>query len=208
MTDEASFLARVSIFSFLAEKDLERIAALTNRLVFGRGDFIIREGDGDRRLFIIVNGEVEVIKDFGGKKERCVRTLGPCSYFGEMSLIDDLVRSASVRAKEDTQVLYLDRWDLRREIEKNPTLAFDLLQMLSRRIRTIEKTTVIALGTFLPTCANCKSIREASGSWTPIEEYITDRSETEFSHGICPKCAKELYPEYAEKLFPGYYNND
>jgi len=172
MTDEASFLARVSIFSSLTEKELERIAALTKRLAFDRGDIIIREGDDDTRLFVIVTGEVEVIRNFGGKKERCARTLGPYGYFGEMSLIDDLVRSASVRAKEDTQVLCLDRLNLRREIEKTPSLAIHLLQMLSRRIRTNEKTMAIALDAFLPTCAHCKSIREANGSWTPIEEYI------------------------------------
>ena len=208
MTDEASFLARVSVFSSLTEKELERIAALMKRLVFGRGDFIIREGDDDTRLFVIVSGEVEVIRDFGGRKERCARTLGPYGYFGEMSLIDDLVRSASVRAKEDTQVLCLDRWDLRSEIERNPSLAIHLLQMLSRRIRTNEKTMAIALEAFLPTCANCRSIREPNGSWTPIEEYLADRSETEFGHGICPKCAKKLYPQYAKRLSPGNDKND
>jgi CRP-like cAMP-binding protein len=207
MSNETDFLAKVSIFSSLTKTDLARIANMTNRYVFQKGDVIIREGEPDKRLFVILNGEVEVIKDLGGKNERRVRNLGPCSYFGEMALIDDLVRSASILAKEDVQVLCLDGLDLRQEIEKYPALAFDLLQMLSRRIRAIEKAVVNALDTILPTCANCKRIREVNGSWTPIEVYIANRSETEFSHGICPECTKELYPEYAEKLHPEYWKD-
>jgi CRP-like cAMP-binding protein len=202
MSNETDFLAKVSIFSTLTETDLAKIANMTNRYVFHEGDVIIREGEPDKRLFVIVNGLVEVIKDLGGKNERRVRNLGPYCYFGEMALIDDLVRSASILAREDVQVLCLDGWDLRQEIEKYPALSFDLLQMLSRRIRAIEKTMVNVLGTILPTCANCKKIREVNGSWTPIEVYIADRSETEFSHGICPECTKELYPEYAAMLHP------
>lgn len=48
---------------------------------------------------------------------------------------------------------------------------------------------------FLPICASCKKIRDKGGNWQQMETYIRDRSEAEFSHGICPHCAKELYPE-------------
>ena len=194
--NDMEFLAKVSLFSLVSESDLERIAKLASRHRFDTGDIIIREGDPDKRLFVIVSGEVEVIKGLGGKNERHVATLGPLSYFGEMALIDDLVRSASVVGKEETEVLCLHQWNLRREIERSPAIAFELLQMLSRRIRAIEKSMIHTLGTFLPVCANCKNIREVDGSWTPIEEYIADHSETEFSHSICPGCSKKLYPEF------------
>ncbi len=196
----ADVLNKVPLFSLMKEPDLERIANLARRHLYQGGETIIREGDRDGRLFVIVSGEVEVIKGMGGKKERRVRTLGPLNYFGEMALIDDLVRSASVVAKEETEVLILDQWELRQEIEKYPTMALELLQMLSQRIRAIEKTMVNAIGAFLPICAHCKKIREDDGSWTSIEKYISDHSEAEFSHGLCPACVKELYPQYAEKL--------
>ena len=48
---------------------------------------------------------------------------------------------------------------------------------------------------FLPICASCKEIRDDEGYWHQIEQYIKDHSEAEFSHGICPKCAKKLYPD-------------
>ncbi len=48
----------------------------------------------------------------------------------------------------------------------------------------------------LPICSNCKKIRDEKGSWHHVEAYITHRSEVEFTHGICPECAKQLYPQY------------
>lgn len=46
----------------------------------------------------------------------------------------------------------------------------------------------------LPVCASCKKIRDKKGSWHQIEAYIRDRSDADFSHGICPECAEKLYP--------------
>ena len=55
----------------------------------------------------------------------------------------------------------------------------------------------------LPICASCKKIRDDKGYWTQIEAYIGDHSEAEFSHSICPECARKLYPEYYDVMFPG-----
>ena len=104
---DAEFLSRVSLFSLTNKSDLERIAKLANRHTFNTGDVIIKEGEPDNRLFIIVRGEVEVVKGMGEEKERRLGTLGPLSYFGEMALVDDLVRSASVVAKKKTEALSL-----------------------------------------------------------------------------------------------------
>jgi hypothetical protein len=49
---------------------------------------------------------------------------------------------------------------------------------------------------FLPICASCKKIRDDQGAWSQMEVYIRDHSEAQFSHGICPDCARKLYPEY------------
>jgi len=54
---------------------------------------------------------------------------------------------------------------------------------------------VKALSGLLPICTSCKKIRDDKGYWNQIESFIRDRSEAEFSHGICPDCAKKLYPD-------------
>ena len=55
------------------------------------------------------------------------------------------------------------------------------------------------LSGMLPICASCKKIRNDKGYWEQIEVYVRDRSEAEFSHGICPECAQKLYPEFYKK---------
>jgi len=53
---------------------------------------------------------------------------------------------------------------------------------------------------FIPICANCKKVRDDDGFWEQVEVYVRDHTEAEFSHGICPDCMQELYPELYEKL--------
>jgi hypothetical protein len=50
----------------------------------------------------------------------------------------------------------------------------------------------------LPTCAQCKKIRDESGRWQPIEQYITERSGAQFSHGLCSECLQKFYPDFAD----------
>jgi len=59
-------------------------------------------------------------------------------------------------------------------------------------------TEVKQLSGLLPICASCKKIRDDKGYWGQIESYISDHSEAEFSHGICPDCMKKLYPDFAD----------
>jgi len=68
-----------------------------------------------------------------------------------------------------------------------------LLKNLYKRIRLLEG--------FIPICANCKKIKNTEDQWEQIEQYITKHSLAQFSHGICPDCARELYPElYNDKI--------
>ena len=84
------------------------------------------------------------------------------------------------------------------------------IEIKERKLAQIEKDSLIVelkdalsqvktLSGFLPICASCKKIRDDSGYWNQIESYIRDRSEAEFSHSICPDCAKKLYPEISEE---------
>lgn len=59
---------------------------------------------------------------------------------------------------------------------------------LENKVKTLEGV--------LPICSSCKRIRTEDGDYEQIEKYITEKSEASFSHGICPECAKKLYPEY------------
>jgi CRP/FNR family cyclic AMP-dependent transcriptional regulator len=200
--NKARFLEGVPLFSGVSIPELERIGRQAKACTFKAGEMIIREGEPDRRLFVIIDGKARVVKNLGHPDEKRLKIIGPREYFGEMALIDELTRSASVVAEDDVRVLVLGHLDLREEIKKHPAMAIELLRTLSRRLRTIEATVIDTLGSLLPICASCKRIREGNGSWTNIEEYISRHSDTEFSHGICPECMRKLYPEFADKIVP------
>jgi len=51
----------------------------------------------------------------------------------------------------------------------------------------------------LPICASCKSIRDESGGWQRIEAYVTERSQAQFSHGLCPQCLRTIYGDFADE---------
>jgi len=70
-----------------------------------------------------------------------------------------------------------------------------LIDNLKRSLGKVRK-----LSGLLPICASCKKIRDDKGYWNQIESYLSDHSEVEFSHGICPECTKELYPDTYKKI--------
>lgn len=57
---------------------------------------------------------------------------------------------------------------------------------------------VSVLRGLLPICAHCKKIRNEHGEWNPVEKYIKDHTRVDFTHGICPECARRLYPEFSK----------
>ena len=191
-SEKIDLLATVSLFSHLKEEELQRLASQSRYCSYNFGDVIIQEGERDDRLYILISGKVNVFKSYRTKKEKRLRTLEPPAYFGELALIDDLVRSATVVAMTDTRTLCLDRLNLDREIERSPLIAKKLLKMLNRRLLAVEKTLVNATGGVIPICATCKKIINEKGAWLTIEQYIMDYTEFKLSHGICPECRDTL----------------
>jgi methyl-accepting chemotaxis protein len=80
----------------------------------------------------------------------------------------------------------------RRRIEGERERLIEELRHTLREVKTLRG--------FLPICSSCKKIRRDQGSWQQIESYIREHSEAEFSHGLCPECAKGLYPELWERI--------
>lgn len=95
------------------------------------------------------------------------------------------------RIKERTADLSVANEELLR-LNREKELAIDQLQEALDKISTLRG--------LLPICAACKKIRDDKGYWNHIEIYISEHTEANFSHGICPDCAKELYGEYGENL--------
>ena len=195
MKNGADYLAKISIFSNFKKEDLQRLAKKSRYCSYNMGDVIIKEGERDGRLFILINGKVDVIKSYRTQKAKRLRILAAPCYFGEMALIDDMIRSATVVARGKVKTLCLDQWNLHKAIETYPALAIELLRMLYRRFIALEKVMANSSGGFIPICCNCKQIRDSKGAWQSIDRYLINHTEHEFSHGICPHCRDALYPQ-------------
>ena len=101
------------------------------------GEVIIRQGESGNCMYVIQSGEVEVIRDNNGKEVRlAVRKEG--DFFGEMALFSREVRSATIRALGDARILTVDRKNLLNSIQKDPSLAFRIIETLSKRIRDLS----------------------------------------------------------------------
>jgi len=101
-------------------------------------EVIIRQGDTGDCLFVIQEGKVEVI-DESGTQEIKLAELGETEFFGEMGLFEKDVRSSTVRAKGDAMVMTIDKKNFYKTIQKDPSLAYRLLEKMSNRLRETNK---------------------------------------------------------------------
>jgi PAS domain S-box-containing protein len=100
------------------------------------------------------------------------------------------VVSVTLAGREHLLESFLDI-TARKQAEEERERLIDELQVAFAEVKKLSG--------LLPICAACKSIRDDKGYWQQIEAYIGDHSEAQFSHSVCPKCARELYPEVFAK---------
>ena len=95
---------------------------------------------------------------------------------------------------EDLRKAYVDLYDENQQRKKAEAEREKLIAKLQKALRKVK-----TLSGFLPICSSCKKIRDDQGYWNQIELYIRKHSDAEFSHGICPDCAKKLYPDLLDE---------
>jgi CRP-like cAMP-binding protein len=123
----ADLLQRVPIFSDLDGKELERIAASMKERTFKAGDKVTQEGQSGVGFFVIADGEASVT--IGGDERR---RLGPGDYFGEVALLNETARTATITAETDLHCYGLTSWEFRPLVETHSTIAWKLLQAMSK----------------------------------------------------------------------------
>ncbi len=137
MAGNVDFLKRVQLFEDLDQRSLESIANAAVEQSYQPGQDVVRQGDTGVGAFIIRSGRVEVVQERAGTTER-IGELRSGDVFGEMALLDEFPRSATVRAVEPTTCLGIQRWHFRGILESHPQIALALLPVLTRRLRTAE----------------------------------------------------------------------
>ncbi len=140
MSPEADLLKEVPLFQLLDDNERSELAAQLDVVNFPGGQTIFNYGDPGDAMYVISSGEVEVFfkNDTGERIVLEVATRG--DFFGELSMLDNGTRSASVLATQDTRALRLDRADLEKFLRLRPQAAMDLLAAVTRRHRvTVER---------------------------------------------------------------------
>lgn len=131
-------LSQVPLFAHLNKRDLQTLGSSCREREYPAGTPLLRQGDTGVGLFVIVSGQVRVTQHQEGGDEHELATLGRGDVLGEMSLLDDLPRSATAIALEPTKALVLPVWDFRAVLRDNPDIGISLLSVLSRRLRNAE----------------------------------------------------------------------
>src|SRR4051795_3673975 len=133
MADLVENLKGVSLFSGVRDKELSRLANVMRESRFTEGEAITTEGRSGIGFFLIEDGEAAVA--VGGES---VRTVGPGDHFGEIALIDEGPRSATVTASTDLRCRGMAAWEFRSFVQEHPEVAWPLLETLASRLREAE----------------------------------------------------------------------
>ena len=132
-------LKKIHLFSDVSSEDLTLIAEKLDELDFKAGEAVIREGEPGEAFFIIEKGRVRISASIDENDEIILSYLEAGDYFGEMALLTDDVRSATVTAEEDLQLLKLKKEDFEQLINNNPQITLTLTHRLSKRLKEANK---------------------------------------------------------------------
>jgi CRP-like cAMP-binding protein len=133
-TAPVELIKRVPLFSELDDRELKEIAGSMKERTFAAGDTVTEEGKGGVGFFVIDEGTAKV--SVGGKD---VRTFGPGDYFGEVGLIADVDRTATITAETELRCYGMTFWDFRPLVESNAAIAWKMLQTMAQRLKEAEQ---------------------------------------------------------------------
>jgi CRP-like cAMP-binding protein len=132
-------LRTIPLFADVGDEGLQSISDLLIERRMPKHHTIVEEGLPGDYMYVIREGQVKVTKLSGDGREKILELLGPGDFFGEMSLLDNAERSASVKSLTETRILALARNDFLKELRRNPDLAMAVIQELTRRVRTMDE---------------------------------------------------------------------
>jgi CRP/FNR family cyclic AMP-dependent transcriptional regulator len=135
----AALLAKISFFENLQAEELEHLSTLLRSRRYAKGEVIFHQGDVGTALFILRKGQVAIRLSSEDGKEVILALLDRGDVFGELALLDDEPRSTDAVARDEVDLLSLQREDFRTFLEERPQVAMRLLSALSRLVRRVTR---------------------------------------------------------------------
>ncbi len=137
--DKILHLRGIQIFEGLSVAELAAIASVTEEVIYPEEKVVIKEGESGDEMYMMIGGEVAVMKAKEGGLEIELDRIQAGDYFGEMALFQDEMRSATIRTKEETRVLVLHKREFTEIVREYPQIALHICSELSQRIRRLHK---------------------------------------------------------------------
>jgi CRP/FNR family transcriptional regulator, cyclic AMP receptor protein len=137
--ENKAFLRRVPLFQSLNEAQLDVLATGSLRRNYPRGRTIVAEGEPSQSLYILLSGRAKVQRSDSEGKEVILAVIGPGEFFGEMSLIDDSPRSASVITLESSDFMAINKDNFKAMLLQNNDIGMQIMRGLVRRLREADK---------------------------------------------------------------------
>jgi CRP/FNR family cyclic AMP-dependent transcriptional regulator len=175
--DAAALLATTDFFEDLPLEDLRELASQTRVQSLVRGDVLFTEGAPADALYVVASGRIAIANKSVDGRESVVALMEPGDLFGEMSMLDDLPRSAEARALEPSDVLALDYEPVRKLLADKPDRLWSLVRLLVTRLRNADEA--LADSVFLDvTGRTAKRLLELAGD---ANEFILPVTQEELA---------------------------
>ena len=139
ISEKIVLLKGIELFESLSVGELAAIGSVVEEVDYPAGEIIIKEGDAGDTLFLMVKGEVSVIKDMGERDEVEIDRMKDGEYFGEMALFEDTSRSVSIRTEKPSAFMVLYKQEFKEIVREYPQIALEICKILSQRIRHLHQ---------------------------------------------------------------------
>ena len=136
---ETLYLKQVPLFADLADEEIRELMSVARRRTFRAGELIFHREDPGQVLYVIKEGKVKICLISPDGQEMTLTVLGKGEYFGEFALLDGLPRSTDAIASERVECYTLQRTDFHNAIMKNPKIAIQAMEVLSKRLRNTNQ---------------------------------------------------------------------
>jgi len=137
VADKLNILQRTPLFQRLNRRQIEQVAKRFVERTYAPGDKIVTQGKGGEGFFVIIEGRAEAVREQADGTQVVLNPLNPGEFFGEMALLTDQVRTASVIATEPTCCLVLAQWDFLGLLREDAEMAVAVLQELAARFSRV-----------------------------------------------------------------------
>ncbi len=195
---DESVISRLPLFAMLPHSEIERLAKTLRPREFPADELLFREGHTGDRFYILIKGEVEIIKALGTDAERLLAIRGSGSLVGEMSLFsEDHRHTASVRARTPLQLLELTHADFEALLHSQPGLVYELVRTLTARLTESENLTIRDL------LEKNRQLRQAYHELEAAQAQLIEKEKLEAELNVARRIQRSILPRTRPQV-PGY----